>query len=84
MGSKVNLLSPIEADGVSPPFVKVTEEPPGVRDVRDTNECHVHPVRNGSRIVVVAAIDKLWKGASSQAIQNLNLMLGLEETEGLR
>jgi len=66
------------------PFVKVTEEPPGVRDVRDTNECHVHPVRNGSRIVVVAAIDKLWKGASSQAIQNLNLMLGLEETEGLR
>ena len=65
------------------PFVKVTEAPPGVRDVRDTNECHVHPVRNGSRVVVVAAIDNLWKGASSQAIQNLNLMLGLEETEGL-
>ena len=65
------------------PFVSLVEEPPGVRDVRDTNECHVHPVRNGSRIVVVAAIDNLWKGASSQAIQNLNLMLGLEETEGL-
>jgi N-acetyl-gamma-glutamyl-phosphate reductase len=65
------------------PFVKVTEEPPGVRDVRDTNECHVHPVQNGSRVVVVAAIDNLWKGASSQAVQNLNLMLGLPETEGL-
>ena len=65
------------------PFVKVTEEPPGVRDVRETNECHVHPVRNGARVVVVAAIDNLWKGASSQAIQNLNLMLGLPETEGL-
>ena len=65
------------------PFVTVTEEPPGVRDVRDTNECHVHPVRNGARIVVVSAIDNLWKGASSQAIQNLNLMLGFEEWEGL-
>jgi N-acetyl-gamma-glutamyl-phosphate reductase len=65
------------------PFVKVTAEPPGVRDVRDTNECHVHPVRNGGRVVVVSAIDNLWKGASSQAIQNLNLMLGLPETEGI-
>ena len=65
------------------PFVSLVEEPPGVRDVRDTNECHVHAVRNGKRIVAIAAIDNLWKGASSQAIQNLNLMLGLEETEGL-
>jgi N-acetyl-gamma-glutamyl-phosphate reductase len=72
-----------ESRYASEPFVRVTEEPPGMRDVRDTNECHVHPVRNGFRIVVVAAIDNLWKGASSQAIQNLNLMLGLEETEGL-
>jgi N-acetyl-gamma-glutamyl-phosphate reductase len=65
------------------PFVRVTERPPGVRDVRDTNECHVHVVRNGSRVVAISAIDNLWKGASSQAIQNLNLMLGLDETEGL-
>lgn len=65
------------------PFVKVTEAPPGVRDVRDTNECHVHPVLNGARVVVISAIDNLWKGASSQALQNLNLMLGLDETEGL-
>jgi N-acetyl-gamma-glutamyl-phosphate reductase len=65
------------------PFVKVTEAPPGVRDVRDTNECHVYPVINGSRVVVSSAIDNLWKGASGQAIQNLNLMLGLDETEGL-
>jgi N-acetyl-gamma-glutamyl-phosphate reductase len=66
------------------PFVRLVEEPPGVRDVRDTNECHVHAVRNGSRIVAIAAIDNLWKGASGEAIQNLNLMLGLDETEGLR
>ena len=65
------------------PFVKVTDVPPGVRDVRDTNECHVYPVINGSRVVVSSAIDNLWKGASGQAVQNLNLMLGLDETEGL-
>jgi N-acetyl-gamma-glutamyl-phosphate reductase len=65
------------------PFVKVTEAPPGVRDVRDTNDCHIHVVRNGDRVIALAAIDNLWKGASSQAIQNLNLMLGLDETEGL-
>ncbi len=65
------------------PFVKVTDAPPGVRDVRDTNECHIHVVRNGDRVIALSAIDNLWKGASSQAIQNLNLMLGLDETEGL-
>jgi N-acetyl-gamma-glutamyl-phosphate reductase len=66
------------------PFVRLVEDPPGVRDVRDTNECHVHAVRNGARIVAISAIDNLWKGASGEAIQNLNLMLGLDETEGLR
>jgi N-acetyl-gamma-glutamyl-phosphate reductase len=65
------------------PFVKVTDAPPGVRDVRDTNECHLYPVINGSRVVVSSAIDNLWKGASGQAVQNLNLMLGLDEEEGL-
>jgi N-acetyl-gamma-glutamyl-phosphate reductase len=65
------------------PFVRLVEEPPGVRDVRGTNDCHVHAVRNGARIVAIAAIDNLWKGASGEAIQNLNLMLGLDETEGL-
>ena len=77
------LVALYESRYASEPFVRVTDRPPGMRDVRDTNECHVHPVRNGSRIVVVGAIDNLWKGASSQAIQNLNLMLGLDETEGL-
>jgi N-acetyl-gamma-glutamyl-phosphate reductase len=65
------------------PFVRLVDDPPGVRDVRDTNECHVHAVRNGDRVVALGAIDNLYKGASGQAIQNLNLMLGLDETEGL-
>jgi N-acetyl-gamma-glutamyl-phosphate reductase len=67
------------------PFVELAAQPPGVRDVRDTNLCRIHLVRDegGGRVVVFAAIDNLWKGASGQAVQNLNLMLGLDETEGL-
>lgn len=65
------------------PFVEVVDTPPGVRDVRDTNMCRIHAVARDDRILVFAAIDNLWKGAAGQAIQNLNLMLGLSETEGL-
>jgi N-acetyl-gamma-glutamyl-phosphate reductase len=69
----------------SEPFVDVVDAPPGVRDVRDTNACRVHVTLDpgSGRATAFAAIDNLWKGASGQAIQNLNLMLGLDETEGL-
>jgi N-acetyl-gamma-glutamyl-phosphate reductase len=66
------------------PFVELADEPPGVRDVRDTNLCRVHvSVDDAGRVLAFAAIDNLWKGAAGQAIQNLNLMLGLPEAEGL-
>jgi N-acetyl-gamma-glutamyl-phosphate reductase len=67
------------------PFVDVVTAPPGVREVRDTNLCRLHAVSLGERrAVVFGAIDNLWKGAAGQAIQNLNLMLGFDEAEGLR
>jgi N-acetyl-gamma-glutamyl-phosphate reductase len=67
------------------PFVELTETPPGVRDVRDTNICRisVHRDDRTGRVIVFGVIDNLWKGAASQAIQNLNLMLGLPEGEGI-
>jgi N-acetyl-gamma-glutamyl-phosphate reductase len=67
------------------PFVEVVGDPPGVRDVRETNLCRVHVATDAGtgRVMAFAAIDNLWKGAAGQAIQNLNLMLGLDETEGL-
>ena len=65
------------------PFLRLRDVPPGMRDVRETNFCHIFPLVTDDRILIESAIDNLWKGASSQAIQNLNLMLGLEETEGL-
>jgi len=66
-------------------FVELTETPPGVRDVRETNICRisVHRDDRTGRLIVFGVIDNLWKGAASQAIQNLNLMLGLPEGEGI-
>ncbi|HLM49933.1 MAG TPA: N-acetyl-gamma-glutamyl-phosphate reductase [Solirubrobacteraceae bacterium] len=67
------------------PFVELTDRPPGVRDVRDTNVCRIAVTheRHTGRILAFGAIDNLWKGASSQAVQNLNLMFGLGEGEGI-
>ena len=64
-------------------FVEISERPPGVRDVRDTNFARVHAlVEPGGRVVVFCAIDNLWKGAAGQAVQNLNVMLDLDEGLG--
>jgi len=69
----------------SEPFVELAGGPPGVRDVRETNICRIsvhHDERTG-RVIVFSVIDNLWKGSASQAVQNLNLMFGLEEGEGI-
>jgi N-acetyl-gamma-glutamyl-phosphate reductase len=67
------------------PFVEVVSRPPGVRDVRETNICRisVHTDLRTGRVIVFSAIDNLWKGAASQAVQNLNLMFGRPEEEGI-
>ncbi len=68
------------------PFVRVREEGdglPNLADVRGSNFCDIGLVCGGNRAVVISAIDNLVKGASGQAIQNMNLMLGLPETCGL-
>jgi N-acetyl-gamma-glutamyl-phosphate reductase len=67
------------------PFVEVVDAPPGTREVRETNFCRLFAKsdpRTG-KVIVLSAIDNLWKGTSSQAVQNLNLMFGVHETEGL-
>lgn len=67
------------------PFVELTDRPPGMRDVQATNVCRmsVHGERHDGRVLVFSAIDNLWKGTSSQAVQNLNLMFGFPEDEGI-
>ncbi|TES84807.1 MAG: N-acetyl-gamma-glutamyl-phosphate reductase [Dehalococcoidia bacterium] len=67
------------------PFVRVTDAPPHTKHTWGSNLCLVYPVidsRTG-RLIVVSCIDNLVKGAAGQAIQNMNIMLGLPETTGL-
>ncbi len=65
------------------PFVRMREGTPALRHVVRTNFCDIAVHRRGARVVVLTAIDNLVKGMAGQAIQNLNLMLGLPETTGL-
>lgn len=66
------------------PFVRVTDPAPKLKDVNHTNLCliSVHEGAPG-RVLIVSALDNLVKGAAGQAIQNMNVALGFEETDGL-
>jgi len=66
------------------PFVQVSKVAPAVKDVAGTNFCHIFVTNVKGRIVCFSAIDNLVKGASGQAIQNMNIVFGLEETLGLK
>jgi len=68
------------------PFIKVMEDKiPELHDVQNTNYCCIggFEVDNNSQLVVVSTIDNLIKGASGQAVQNMNIMFGFDEKEGL-
>jgi N-acetyl-gamma-glutamyl-phosphate reductase len=66
------------------PFVVVRAEPPATKNVVGTNYVHIYPTVVGGRAVVSAVIDNLTKGAAGQALQNMNLLFGHDETAGLR
>lgn len=87
-GSTVaDLRAALEARYAAEPFVHLLPEgvAPATRMVRGSNHCvlNVFPDRIGGRALVIAAIDNLVKGSSGQAIQNLNVMVGLPDTMGL-
>ncbi len=65
------------------PFVQICESAPAVKDVAGTNYCHIFATCVKGKVVVFSAIDNLVKGASGQAIQNMNIIFGLDETLGL-
>jgi N-acetyl-gamma-glutamyl-phosphate reductase len=56
---------------------------PDIHGVVHSNDCQIGIATSGKSTVIVSAIDNLVKGAAGQAIQNLNLMLGLDEVTGL-
>lgn len=66
------------------PFVHLSPAMIDLKMAVNTNKCLLHLEKSGAHLVVHAALDNLLKGASGQAVQNMNLIFGLEETEGLR
>ena len=67
------------------PFVKIVDKIPDLHDVQNNNYCYLggFEVDENKQLVVVSVIDNLLKGASGQAVQNMNLMFGFDEKEGL-
>jgi N-acetyl-gamma-glutamyl-phosphate reductase len=68
----------------SEPFVRVLGASPALKNVVRTNYVHVFPTMAKGRIICFSAIDNLTKGAAGQAIQNMNIIFGVDETMGLK
>lgn len=64
-------------------FTFVTDKMPDLKDVVNTNKCLLHLIKEGDKLLVVSVIDNLLKGASGQAVHNMNLLFGLHERVGL-
>ncbi len=67
-------------------FVQVVPQSPKTSQVAGTNQCHIHIVtpRGGDTIIICSVIDNLIKGAAGQAVQNMNVVMNIPETSGLR
>ncbi len=66
------------------PFTVVSESPVFLKQVVNTNKCLIQLEKQDDLLVVHSVIDNLLKGASGQAVQNMNLMFGLDETRGIK
>lgn len=66
------------------PFVIVTDKNVDLKQVVNTNKCIIHLEKHDNKLLILSCIDNLIKGASGQAVHNMNLIFGLEETEGLK
>ena len=65
------------------PFVTVSDSSPDIKRVVGTNKAQVHIQKENGQILITGVIDNLLKGASGLAVQNMNLLFGLDETSGL-
>ena len=66
------------------PFTHISKKNIDLKQVVNTNKCLIYLEKHGNKLFIVSIIDNLLKGASGQAVQNMNLMFGLEETSGLK
>jgi N-acetyl-gamma-glutamyl-phosphate reductase len=77
------IVAKYEAYYADQPFVTVTTTNINMKQVVQTNKCIISLIKKGNRLLITSVIDNLTKGASGQAIQNMNLLFGLDETTGL-
>lgn len=66
------------------PFTIISNDPISIKEVVSTNKCLLQIEKYQNKVLITSAVDNLLKGASGQAVQNMNLMFGLDETAGLR
>ena len=66
------------------PFVFISKQNPNLKQVTNTNKCVIYLEKHGDKLLIISMIDNLLKGASGQAVQNMNLTLGLPQTQGLK
>ncbi|MHC5063297.1 MAG: N-acetyl-gamma-glutamyl-phosphate reductase [Planctomycetota bacterium] len=82
--SATDLLACLEETYAAEPFIRLYNLGlPDLQGVQRTNFCDLAAVQCGEQVLLISAIDNLMKGAAGQALQNMNLLLGLEESEGL-
>lgn len=65
-------------------FTHIVNKPLDLKQVVNTNKCLIHIEKHGNKLLITSIIDNLLKGASGQAVHNMNLLFGLEETVGLK
>ena len=65
-------------------FTHIVERPVELKQVVNTNKCLIHLEKYGNKLLITSVIDNLLKGASGQAVHNMNLLFGLAETVGLQ
>ncbi len=82
-GTEKDAISLYKAFYKDAPFSHISEEPIDLKQVVNTNQCHIHLHKYEDILLITSILDNLLKGASGQAIQNMNLMLGIEEEAGL-
>ncbi|MDE6768520.1 MAG: N-acetyl-gamma-glutamyl-phosphate reductase, partial [Muribaculaceae bacterium] len=66
------------------PFTVVSDAPIDLKQAVNTNKAIIHVEKHGKKLMITCAEDNLLKGASGQAVQNMNIMLGIDQRTGLR
>lgn len=79
-----DIISLYESYYKNAPFTIISKNEVHLKQVVNTNKCLLHLTKHNNKLLITSAIDNLLKGASGQAIQNMNLMFGFEEQEGLK